>query len=169
MDACDLLKLISPSAAYMHQWTGFALVQIMGCRLFGTKPLPESTLIFVNWTLMNKLQWNLNQIHFINQNAFENVVCEMAAILFWKRWVKPNITVHGTFWLPQCQWSRHEGYGSHYCDAIMGAMASQITSLTNVYSIVHSGADQRKYQGPRHWPLCGEFTGDRWIPRTNGE
>ena len=22
---------------------------------------------------------------------------------------------------------------------------------------------------PRHWPLCGEFTGDRWIPRTNGQ
>ena len=21
---------------------------------------------------------------------------------------------------------------------------------------------------PRHWPLCGEFTGNRWIPRTNG-
>ena len=20
---------------------------------------------------------------------------------------------------------------------------------------------------PRHWPLCGEFTGDRWIPHTN--
>ena len=19
----------------------------------------------------------------------------------------------------------------------------------------------------RHWPLCGEFTRDRWIPRTN--
>ena len=28
----------------------------------------------------------------------------------------------------------------------MGAMASQITSLTIVYSIVYSGADQRKYQ-----------------------
>ena len=23
-------------------------------------------------------------------------------------------------------------------------------------------------KAPRHWPLCGEFTGDRWIPRTNG-
>ena len=34
----------------------------------------------------------------------------------------------------------------HYCDVIMGAMASQITSLTIVYSIVHSGADQRKHQ-----------------------
>ena len=22
---------------------------------------------------------------------------------------------------------------------------------------------------PRHWPLCGEFTGDRWIPRTEGQ
>ena len=21
----------------------------------------------------------------------------------------------------------------------------------------------------RHWPLCGEFTGDRWIARTNGQ
>ena len=20
-------------------------------------------------------------------------------------------------------------------------------------------------KAPRHWPLCGEFTGDRWIPR----
>ena len=22
---------------------------------------------------------------------------------------------------------------------------------------------------PRHWPLCREFTGDRWIPRTKGQ
>ena len=24
-------------------------------------------------------------------------------------------------------------------------------------------------KAPRRWPLCGEFTGDRWIPRTNGQ
>ena len=24
-------------------------------------------------------------------------------------------------------------------------------------------------KAPRHWPLCGEFTGDRWIPRTEGQ
>ena len=24
-------------------------------------------------------------------------------------------------------------------------------------------------EAPRHWPLCGEFTGDRGIPRTNGQ
>ena len=35
---------------------------------------------------------------------------------------------------------------SHYNDVTMGAMASQITSLTIVYSTVYSGADQRKHQ-----------------------
>ena len=34
----------------------------------------------------------------------------------------------------------------HYNDVIMGAMASQITSLTIVYSTVYSCGDQRKHQ-----------------------
>ena len=57
----------------------------------------------------------------------------------------------------------------HYDDVVMGAIASQITSLPIVYLTVHSDADQRKHQTPRHWSLCGEFTGDRWIPPTNGQ
>ena len=57
---------------------------------------------------------------------------------------------HGLFW------------GSHYCDVIMGAMASQITSLTIAYSSVCSRPDQRKPQnsaslvfvrGIHRWPL----------------
>ena len=35
---------------------------------------------------------------------------------------------------------------NHYSDVIMGAIASQITSLTIVSSTVYSGADQRKHQ-----------------------
>ena len=38
----------------------------------------------------------------------------------------------------------------------MGAMASQITSLTIAYWTVKSGADQRKIKAPRHWPLWGD-------------
>ena len=34
----------------------------------------------------------------------------------------------------------------HYCDTVIGAVASQITSLTIVYSTVYSDADQRKHQ-----------------------
>ena len=37
-------------------------------------------------------------------------------------------------------------YVRHYDDVIMGAMASQITSLTIAYSTVYSDADQRKHQ-----------------------
>ena len=40
----------------------------------------------------------------------------------------------------------HCGYNAHYDDVIMGAIASQITSLTIVYSAVYSGADQSKHQ-----------------------
>ena len=58
---------------------------------------------------------------------------------------------------------------AHYNDIIMGTIASQITSLMIVYSTVYSDADQRKHQSSAHWPLCGEFTGDRWIPRTKGQ
>ena len=54
-----------------------------------------------------------------------------------------------------------------YGDVVMGTVASQITSLTIVYSTVYSG--QENIKAPRHWPLCGEITGDRWIPRTNGQ
>ena len=35
---------------------------------------------------------------------------------------------------------------THYDDIIMSAIASQITSLTIVYSIIYSDADQRKHQ-----------------------
>ena len=35
---------------------------------------------------------------------------------------------------------------THYGDVIMGAIASQITSLTIVYSTVYSDVDQRKHQ-----------------------
>ena len=47
----------------------------------------------------------------------------------------------------------------HYHCVIMIAMASQITGVTSVYSTVCWGADQRNIKDPRHWPLCGEFTG----------
>ena len=36
----------------------------------------------------------------------------------------------------------------HYSDVIMGAIASQITSLTIVYLTVYSGANQGKHQSP---------------------
>ena len=36
---------------------------------------------------------------------------------------------------------------------------------STMYHSYHS----ENIKAPRHWPLCGEFTGDRWILRTNGQ
>ena len=44
---------------------------------------------------------------------------------------------------------------SHYSDVIMGAMASQITSLTIVYSTVIEGQIKENIKALYHWPLCG--------------
>ena len=75
------------------------------------------------------------------------------------------------FWfsqsLPGTRWQRRGrnrfmGISCHYSDDIMSAMASQITSLTIVYSAVYSSADQRKHQssaslafvrGIHRWPV----------------
>ena len=57
----------------------------------------------------------------------------------------------------------------HYSEVILGAIATQITCLTIVYTIVYSNEIKENIKAPRHWPLWGEFTGDRWIPRTKGQ
>ena len=53
---------------------------------------------------------------------------------------------------------------AHYIDVIMTTMASQITSLTVVYSIVYQAQIKENIKAPRHWPLCGEFTGTGDFP-----
>ena len=57
----------------------------------------------------------------------------------------------------------------HYIDVIMTTMASQITSLTVVYSIVYSGADQRKHQRSASLAFVRGINRDRWIPHTKGQ
>ena len=53
----------------------------------GLSPEWHQTIIWTNagifWALRNKLQWNFNRYSniFIQENAFGNVVCEMASIL----------------------------------------------------------------------------------------
>ena len=76
----------------------------------------------MNWTLRNKLQWNLNQNSniFIQENVFESVVCEMAAILSRPQCVKRSFIVQNKQWrtkVSHCgqhwaSWCPY-GFGSH--------------------------------------------------------
>ena len=66
------------SAAYMRQGSVSVLVQAMAASHY-----LKQCWVIVNLTRRNELQWNLNQNTelFIQENASENIVCEMAAIL----------------------------------------------------------------------------------------
>ena len=57
----------------------------------------------------------------------------------------------------------------HYNDVKVGAVASQITSLTIVYSTVYSGANQRKHQSSASLVFVWGIHRGRWIPRTKGQ
>ena len=57
----------------------------------------------------------------------------------------------------------------HYGDVKMGSIASQITSLTIVYSTVYSDADQRKHQSSASLAFARGIYRYRWIPRTEGQ
>ena len=58
---------------------------------------------------------------------------------------------------------------NHYNDVIITTIASQITSLTVVYSTVYSDADQRKHQSSASLAFVWGIHRDRWIPRTKGQ
>ena len=68
----------------------------------------KQCLLIVNWTLRNKLQWNFNQNStiFIQENAFENVVCKMVAILSRGRWVNNILQKHAAW---QSTWPMNSG------------------------------------------------------------
>ena len=63
-------------------------------------------------------------------------------------WINTRVASVSVY--PLCRGSivnnMHMYVQGHYGDVIMGAIASQITSLTIVYSTVYSDADQRKHQ-----------------------
>ena len=57
----------------------------------------------------------------------------------------------------------------HYSDVIMGAMASQITSVSNVCPTVCSGADDWKHQSSASLAFVRGIHGDRRISLTKGQ
>ena len=53
----------------------------------------------------------------------------------------------------------------HYGDVIMSAIASQITSVSIVFSTIVQAQTKENIKAPRHWPLWGESTVD-FPPRS---
>ena len=71
--------------------------------LLGAKPLSEPVLAYSCKNPKEKLQWNFNRnsYFFIEENVFENVDCEKAAIFFWLQCVKITDDSHEIILPPQ--------------------------------------------------------------------
>ena len=93
------------------------------------------------------------------------VVKDRHASQVWRHQCEPYRDIQGTPLTSQ-RWRTRPPIPSltrcvHYQDVTMGTMASQITSLTIVYSSVYSDADQRKHQSSASLAFV------RWIQRAS--
>ena len=72
-----------PSAPYVRLWTGSALDKVMACHLLGAKPLPQPMMTFCQLNPEDPTPMKSESKYkiFIHENEFENVVCEMTAIV----------------------------------------------------------------------------------------
>ena len=93
-----------------------------------------------NWSAPNRRQAIISTIVGFFINAYMRHICVTRP-----RWVKVSLSFF------------------HCSDVIMSAMASQITSVSIVYSTVCSGEDQRKHQGAApvalEWPVNSPHRG----------
>ena len=79
-----------PSTTYMHQWTESALVQVMACRLFGTKPLPKTNagLLSIGLLGINFSEIQIEILSFSFKKMYLKLSsANMAAVLSRRRWV----------------------------------------------------------------------------------
>ena len=68
-----------PSAANMLQWGGPALVQVMACRLFGAKPLPEPMLTYCQLD-----PWEQTSVKF--ESKYKTVFMKMHLEMSYAKW-----------------------------------------------------------------------------------
>ena len=91
-----LIKSSPPNAAYMRQWIGTALVQIMGCRQFGTNPLSKPMLVYCQLDSWDQISVKLESefSHFHSQKCIwkkfrlPKWVVPVPMTLPWKVWIK---------------------------------------------------------------------------------
>ena len=144
----------------------FLLLSIYYCNRVNTQSWIRHGNIVIEYRFMMIYYWQINELTYLRRKfCFQTCLFQ---VLFC---VEMYFTV---LELPFCnrdydisQIFKFES--THYYDVIMTTIASQITSLTVVYSTVYSDTDQRKYQSSASLAFVWGIHRDRWIPRTKGQ
>ena len=142
---CDSIHKITTENCLFHWWRYFLwhVAQIPQCTSLKSHNVPFyiRNVHVCTFLLQNSALWDICHMHC--------GICEVSQNLHNRRF--------NSLW-PCDAILRRRALSllvdKHYSDVIMGAVASQITSLSIVYSTVYSGADQRKYQKLRVTGLC---------------
>ena len=124
---------------------------------------PSSSLLRYHsyWSLL----YHLTGYWPVRSRAKSIIFNRIISHLFTRK-ILERLYTNNIFWL-----INQPAYGAyvHYIDITMSTMASQITSLTVVYSTVYSDADQRKHQSSASLAFVWGIHRDRRIPRTKGQ
>ena len=87
--------------------------------------------------------------------------------------LNPERKLHQEYFVKKLYWVQHYIVHQvnllHYTDVIMSTMASQITVSQLFAQPFVQAQIKENIKAQRYWPLWGELTGDRWIPRTKGQ
>ena len=102
-------------------------------RLVGPSHYLDQSWNIVNSNLWNRFQWilKLNSYIFIKENAYENVFCEIAAILSSGRWVKQQYTSPGVMkcgsalWMLMSRFPNQQAISTCLNNSISTPIASQ--------------------------------------------
>ena len=106
------------------------------------------------WHLQMRIKWS--------SSCTAVFIIEYSGLHHARAWLSSGLDhweIPTACFLKSAQWM-YSRFWQHYCDAMMGVMASQITTI--VYSTVNSGSDQRKHQssaplafvqGIHRWPM----------------
>ena len=172
---CQLEQAIQQTIELLVIWPSFGgtamaseISRINDCRQYHVRPI-ELWYQFWKWFWH---RYHIVEITFPLLNGISQYISALAELMHKVgQWMLHSLsrTVHHfrICYLGVLANDANHLYSIHYNDIIMDSMASQITSLTIVFSAVYSGADQRKHQSfappvlvrgipvnsPHKWPV----------------
>ena len=118
----------------------------------------------VTCNYLNKERTIDNFILLINNCSMTENGVDIMSHIFQRKHLHNAITISTLNW----SISSLDLHSSHNNDVIMNATASQPVIRLFTQLFIQSQIKENM-KAPRYWPLWGEFTGDRWIPRTKGQ
>ena len=130
-----------PSATYMCQWTGSALFQVMACRLFGAKPLPEPVLAYCQLESWEQISVNFESEFYHSHSRKYIWKCRL---LYGDHFVQGEMSWRKKVQCSDVMWAVLGSLWYHWCHFLLiyqartfGVWQLQLHSVRNIHMIIY--------------------------------